>query len=103
MLVVEPVERKDSTARRDSVGPDDEREREADEWAQEALIPSELWDEHPARFSPSVQNVLSLARKADVHPAIVAGRIRHEMHNYRLLSQFVGTNEVRPLLMEDAA
>tara|TARA_R110002072_G_scaffold123127_1_gene258320 strand:+ start:1382 stop:2611 length:1230 start_codon:yes stop_codon:yes gene_type:complete len=82
---------------------DDEREREADEWAQEALIPSELWDEHPARFSPSVQNVLSLARKADVHPAIVAGRIRHEMHNYRLLSQFVGTNEVRPLLMEDAA
>jgi HTH-type transcriptional regulator/antitoxin HigA len=82
---------------------DDEREREADEWAQEALIPSELWDEHPARFSPSVQNVLSLARKADVHPAIVAGRIRHDMHNYRLLSQFVGTNEVRPLLMEDAA
>lgn len=82
---------------------DDEREREADEWAQEALIPSELWDEHPARFSPSVQNVLSLARKADVHPAIVAGRIRHEMHNYRLLSQFVGTNEVGRLLMEDAA
>lgn len=82
---------------------DDEREREADEWAQEALIPSELWDDHPARFSPSVQNVLSLARKADVHPAIVAGRIRHEMHNYRLLSQFVGTNEVGRLLMEDAA
>jgi len=82
---------------------DDEREREADEWAQEALIPSELWDQHPARFSPSVQNVLSLARKADVHPAIVAGRIRHEMHNYRLLSQFVGTNEVGRLLMEDAA
>lgn len=82
---------------------DDEREREADEWAQEALIPSALWNEHPARHSPSVQNVLSLARIADVHPAIVAGRIRHEMHNYRLLSQFVGAKEVRPLLMEDAA
>ncbi len=81
---------------------DDEREREADEWAQNALIPHGLWSEHPARFSPSVQNVLSLARQADVHPAIVAGRIRHEFHNYRLLSQFVGAKEVRPLLMEDA-
>ena len=82
---------------------DDDREREADEWAQEALIPSDLWKEHPARDRPSVQNVLSLARQADVHPAIVAGRIRHDRHNYRLLSQFVGADAVRPLLMEDAA
>ena len=80
---------------------DDERESEADELAQEALIPSELWHEHPARNNPSVQNVLSLARKADVHPAVVAGRIRHELNNYRLLSQFVGAKEVGPLLMEE--
>jgi HTH-type transcriptional regulator/antitoxin HigA len=82
---------------------DDERERQADDWAQEALIPTEFWDDHPAQHSPTVQNVLSLARKADVHPAIVAGRIRHETGNYRLLSQFVGAREVRPLLMDDAA
>ena len=82
---------------------DDAREREADEWAQEALIPSELWNEHPARITPNVRNVLSLAGKADVDPAIVAGRIRHERHNYRLLSQFVGAKKVRPLLMENAA
>ena len=69
----------------------------------EALIPAELWDTHPARDIPSVQNVLSLARKADVHPAIVAGRIRHELRNYRLLSQFVGAKEVAPLLMEGIA
>lgn len=82
---------------------DDDREREADEWAQDALIPPKLWAEHPARHIPNVQNVLSLARQADVHPAIVAGRIRHELHNYRLLSQFVGAKEVRPLLIEDTA
>jgi HTH-type transcriptional regulator/antitoxin HigA len=82
---------------------DDDREREADEWAQDALIPPELWAEHSARHIPNVQNVLSLARQADVHPAVVAGRIRHELHNYRLLSQFVGAKEVRPLLMGDAA
>ncbi len=82
---------------------DDEREREADEWAQEALIPSEIWDEHPARNNPNVRNVLSLARQADVHPAIVAGRIRHELRNYRLLSQFVGAKEIRPLLTDEPA
>ena len=76
---------------------DDGRERKADEWAQEALIPSDLWNKHLARFRSNVQNVLSLARQADVHPAIVAGRIRHERHNYRLLSQFVGAKEVSPL------
>ena len=30
-----------------------------------------------------------------VQPAIVAGRIRHEEKNYRLLSYFVGSGEVR--------
>lgn len=82
---------------------DDEREREADEWAQEALVPSDLWLDHPVRSRPSVQNVLSLSRQAKVHPAIIAGRIRHEMKNYRLLSQFVGAKQVGPFFMEDVA
>ncbi|WP_128292157.1 ImmA/IrrE family metallo-endopeptidase [Afifella aestuarii] len=82
---------------------DDVREREADEWAQEALIPSDLWEKHPARSNPNVRNILSLAHEAGVHPAIVAGRIRHERNNYRLLSQFVGAKEVGRLLMENAA
>ncbi len=82
---------------------DDDREREADEWAQEALIPHEIWEDHPARFEPTVNSVLSLAHKSDVHPAIVAGRIRHETGNYRLLSQFVGAKQVAPLLMEESA
>lgn len=82
---------------------DDERETEADEWAQEALIPSAIWDHHPARTAPTVSNVLSLARKANVHPAVVAGRIRHETKNYRLLSQFVGAKEVGHLLYAQAS
>lgn len=77
---------------------DDAREREADEWAQNALIAPALWRDHPARQHPSVTNVVDLAHQAKVHPAVVAGRIRYEKHSYRLLSQFVGANEVRPLL-----
>jgi HTH-type transcriptional regulator/antitoxin HigA len=81
---------------------DDDREREADEWAQEALIPHTEWTTHPARSVPSGANVVSLARAVGVNPVIVAGRIRHERKNYRLLSKFMGSNEVRPLFMEGA-
>jgi len=38
-------------------------------------------------------------RKAEVHPTIAAGRIRHRRHNYRLLPQFAGTKAVGPLLI----
>jgi len=40
-------------------------------------------------------SVINLANALKVHPAIVAGKIRHEQRNYRLLSQFVGTGAVR--------
>lgn len=74
---------------------DDPREREADEWAEEALIPKAEWDEHPAQDAPYASNVISLAQRVSVHPAIVAGRIRWRDRNYRILSQFVGNGEVR--------
>jgi HTH-type transcriptional regulator / antitoxin HigA len=73
----------------------DEREREADDWAEKALIPEEEWNKHPAQDLPYPSNVLSLAQRVGVHPAIVAGRIRWRNRNYRMLSQFVGSGEVR--------
>jgi HTH-type transcriptional regulator/antitoxin HigA len=44
---------------------------------------------------PSPLSVMELAQRLEIHPAIVAGRVRHETKNFRLLSQFVGTGEVR--------
>ena len=78
---------------------DDEREREADEWARESLIPYDLWIDHPARVDPNAENVASLAQLADVHPAIVAGRIRHERDDFRILTRYAVSGKVRPLLM----
>ena len=74
---------------------EDPRETEADEWAAEALIPHQIWEISPARENPTPLTVMSLAHALHVHPAIIAGRVRHERHNYRLLSQFVGTGQVR--------
>ena len=73
----------------------DEMERQADQWVMEALIPKAVWDASEASKQPSTMAVMNLARNLNIHPAIVAGRVRHEQGNYRLLSQFVGTGEVR--------
>lgn len=74
----------------------DEMESQADQWVKEALIPKAVWDASEASKQPTTAvAVMNLARVLNIHPAIVAGRVRHEQGNYRLLSQFVGTGEIR--------
>ncbi|WP_100259159.1 ImmA/IrrE family metallo-endopeptidase [Qipengyuania seohaensis] len=70
-------------------------EEEADLLAQEALIPSKKWSDADLLSRATPSRVMAFAQSVNVHPAIVAGRVRRETGNYRLLSQFVGTNEVR--------
>ena len=53
------------------------------------------WEASAVRDRPTTAAVMNLARALQVHPAIVAGRVRYERKNYRLLSQFVGTGDVR--------
>ncbi|MCE2467225.1 MAG: ImmA/IrrE family metallo-endopeptidase [Caldilineaceae bacterium] len=74
---------------------DDVRETAADEWAQEALIPSDEWDNGMIQGKPTTLDVVHFAHRVGVHPAIVAGRVRYKTGNYRLLSQLVGTGKVR--------
>ena len=76
-------------------GSGDTRERQADEMAEEALIPWDVWVDSPVRQEPTPMRVLNSAHRWGVHPAVIAGRVRHERGNYRLLTQFVGTGEVR--------
>ncbi len=78
----------------------DELEKETDQLAMNALIPNGLWQESSAKRTAKLAHVIDLARKADVHPAIVAGRVRHEKGNYRLLSRHVGHGKVKCLFFE---
>ena len=73
---------------------EDPTEIQADEWAEEALIPRAIWETSAVRQQPTPMAIINLANALQVHPAIVAGRVRHEQRNYRLLSQFVGTGKV---------
>lgn len=85
----------DLTLRGAESGRTDPREAQADEWAEEALVPRAIWETSEARRNPTPMRVLNLANALRVHPAIVAGKVRYEQRNYRLLSQFVGTGQVR--------
>ena len=82
-------------------GPEkDDREVEADNVAGEALIPNDEWEMSAAKSLHSAEAVMDLANRLHIHPAIVAGRIRHESGRYRVLSGMVGHGCVRTLFGE---
>lgn len=77
------------------VDSDDPKEKEADELASECLIPEVEWKKSPASNlrTPGAANYL--AKKLNIHPAIVAGKMRHYFNNYRILNQLIGNKQVR--------
>lgn len=70
-------------------------EREADEMTRDGLIPRKAWDKKPLDDKATTAEVGALAAKLKIHPAIIAGRIRYEQNNYRLLSKHVGNKQIR--------
>ncbi|WP_235931675.1 ImmA/IrrE family metallo-endopeptidase [Sheuella amnicola] len=64
-------------------------ETEADEMAQEALIPADLWKTAQVRQTLMAKDAVAFADEIGVHPAIVAGRLRHEVKNFRILSNLI--------------
>ena len=79
----------------------DPLEAEADQHAQDALIPPEIWESSVVREEATVLAVYDMAQEVGVHPAVIAGRVRKERGNFRLLSQLVGSGKVRRLFEAD--
>lgn len=75
-------------------------EREANDLASEILIPAAIWRRSAARLKPSAQSIQALARQLQIHPAIVAGRVRYERKNYSLFSGLVGYRQAQPQFPE---
>lgn len=73
-------------------------ESEADNWASEGLIPSEVWQAADMGRKPSARKVVEFATRYRINPAIPAGRIRREKRDYKIFANLVGYNEVRKLV-----
>jgi HTH-type transcriptional regulator/antitoxin HigA len=78
----------------------DPRERDADSFARESLVPAAQWQASAVAFAPSVDAAVLLADELGVSPAVIAGRVRHEKRNFRLLNPLVGAGKVRRLFPE---
>jgi HTH-type transcriptional regulator/antitoxin HigA len=74
---------------------EDQKEREADRLAEEALIPKGMVEKSFFAGHASASEVEAVAERLKIHPATVAGRIRFINKNYRLLSKYVGHGQVR--------
>jgi HTH-type transcriptional regulator/antitoxin HigA len=81
----------------DSEPGSDPREREADRIASEIFIPRTVWKRSDAYRQRTPDAVHELALQFKIHPAIIAGRIRHDARNFYILSQMLGTGKVRKL------
>jgi HTH-type transcriptional regulator/antitoxin HigA len=73
----------------------DKRELDADRLAEEALVPKDEINKTFQAGRISSAEIDAVANKLKIHPAILAGKIRYESRNYRLLSKYVGQGKIR--------
>lgn len=80
----------------------DEIERQADHFACNAWVSPSVWTDFRRRVRdyPKLQDIEGFASDLQVSPALVAGRLRHELKRYRHYRQFVGENKVCALIRE---
>lgn len=79
----------------DDKQPKDKVEQEADALAEEVLIPSDIWHKSAVRETYKSSDMMALAKQLNIHPAIIAGRVRYETGNYRLLNRYLGNKQVK--------
>jgi HTH-type transcriptional regulator/antitoxin HigA len=77
------------------VGSSDKSEREADRMASVALIPNEMWATFNSGAYTSMGELFEFAQRAEVHPAIVAGRWQQQNRDFRKFSKLLGHGTVR--------
>lgn len=78
---------------------EDRLEQEADEFAENAILPTVIWRASLVRFTTKVADVKSFAARHNLHPALIAGRIRRE-RGYKEFSGLLGSGEVRSALAQ---
>jgi HTH-type transcriptional regulator/antitoxin HigA len=76
-------------------------EKEADELALNSLISNEIWRKSLVRFRPSEKAIINQAEILNIHPALVAGRIRRETGLYHQFTELIGANMVRKQFTHD--
>ncbi len=71
-----------------------EREELADRLARQALVPDDIWAALAAAPDAGLGDILDCARRAEVSPALVAGRWRSEHRGAGSFAELLGTGTI---------
>ena len=77
--------------------PKDSIEKEADRLAKESFIPRSIWKRSKAFNIQNEKAVVDFAKSLNIHPAIVAGRIRYETGKFSILKTLLGQGTVKKM------
>lgn len=99
--LAEPTDEIFVDSEEDSDSDETEAEAEADAFAKDSLIPRDTWLRSDARRFGNEVSVVALARQIGIHPAIVAGRIRHERRDFRIFNDLIGRGQVREIIFDE--
>lgn len=77
----------------------DQIEIEADNFALNNLIPPEQWDMCMCRFYINEDALNEDAKNLNIHPSILAGRVRKENNDYQIFNGKIGLKQVRKLFL----
>ncbi len=83
------------------IGSSEVIENEADQLAQDVLIPENLWATANVGTFTRQADLIELAARAKVHPAIVAGRWQLKNKDFRKFSKILGHGTVKPILLRE--
>lgn len=72
-------------------------ENEANTLAADIFIPPAVWERSEVARTPSAESIAALAGQLQINPAIVAGRVRHELGRFSVFTGMVGHRSVRKL------
>ena len=70
-------------------------EREADEWAEESILPESKWEISNAKITPTPMATQSLANELGIHVAVVAGIIRYKHQNFFYLNKIINDDTAK--------
>ncbi len=81
----------------------DKYEKDADEMASEALIPTSEWKKARFKRNSRTSDVVAFAERLRISPAIPAGRIRYEASDFAVFKPLIGAGKLRKMFGLDDA
>lgn len=73
----------------------DTKENEADEWAEESILPESKWEISNAKITPTAMAAQSLANELGIHVVVIAGIIRYKHQNFFYLNKIINGDSAK--------